>query len=279
MDRAASFFQIDGFPVASAEPWIQFKVDTIREYLANFVWEVKSKYDEVIFVDLFSGNGFYSIGAEHQVLPGSTMMALSQDLPIHRYILCEKDPDHLKTLKIRVNKYFKGRNVILLEGHPDQLVERFKLYIPASKNGYRVAVICVVDPFSFDLSFNTIDSLAGLKCSFIIPYNLVLNERMNYEYYLVEEREKIKKFLGGYKDITRLEKDINSNEQFYKRLIKVYEQNLQELGLAGSTSVHKMDSGLMELTTFHVGFYSKLISTQDVIERVEVKRNSQIELF
>ncbi|NJN43042.1 MAG: hypothetical protein HC811_13250 [Flammeovirgaceae bacterium] len=142
-----------------------------------------------------------------------------------------------------------------------------------------MGVIGVVDPFSFDLSFNTIDKLASHGCSFIIPYNLVINERMNFEHYLVEEREKVKKYLGGYRDIERLEKNISGNEQFYKRLVKVYEQNLADLGLRGSTSIHKIDSGLMELRTLHIGFYSKLAEARNIINAVDSKRNSQFELF
>ena len=279
MSKSIPTFQPDGFSVTAAEPWIQYKIDTIREYLTLYVNRVASIVDEIIFVDLFSGNGFYSLGPNNEVFPGSSLMALTQDLPINRFVLCERDPEALRILKIRINRYFKGKNVILLEGHPDHLAEKFKMYLPVSKSSYKVGLICVVDPFSFDLSFNTMDKLASQRCSFIVPFNLVINERMNFEYYLVEEREKVKSFFGGYRDIERLEKKISSNEQFYKRMVSVYEQNLIELGLNGSTSLHKLDSGLMELKTFQIGFYSKVVQAREIINAVDSKRNSQFELF
>ncbi|NJN43041.1 MAG: hypothetical protein HC811_13245 [Flammeovirgaceae bacterium] len=99
MSNSLSVYQPDGFPVTPAEPWIQFKIETIKAYLNLFVHQVAAKVDEIVFVDLFSGNGMYTLGPSNEMFPGSALMALAQDLPIHRFVFCERDSDALRILK------------------------------------------------------------------------------------------------------------------------------------------------------------------------------------
>ena len=80
------------------------------------------------------------------------------------------------------------------------------------------------------------EELSNLGFSFLIPFTFDLNKRLDYRYYLKESREKIKKYLGGYKDMDRLENGIENNIQFYKRLIQIYENNILASGLNASSS-------------------------------------------
>ena len=108
----------DGFAITAAEPWIKHKVTVLQQYITAFVSNLAGKVDDIILVDLFSGNGLYSLGARKEVFAGSALMALGLDLPISKFVLCEKDPDQAKILKIRVNKHFRGKNVVLLWASP-----------------------------------------------------------------------------------------------------------------------------------------------------------------
>ena len=271
-------FPDDGLPTVAAENWVKFKIDTIGQYLSSFAGQLAGKVDDIIFVDLYAGNGMYSMGARKELFPSSALMALSLDVPISRYVFCEQDPDRLSTLKIRVNKYFRNRNVILLDGKPADVVSRLDLYVPPSKGSYRSAVICLCDAFSFEMPFDVIRQLSDKGFSFLIPFTFALNDRINYEFYLVESRERLKKFLGA-ENLDRLEKGVDSNTAFYKRLVMIYQNNLLGMGFNGSTSAHKIDSGLMELPVYYMGLYSQNVSTRDIQESVEATHYVQFDLF
>ena len=269
----------DGFGITAAEPWFIQKAQIIQDYLTAFVTNLAGKVDEIIFVDLFAGGGLYSLGTKREIFAGTPLQALAQNLPIQRYVFCERDADQFKALKIRVNKYYRGKNVILLDGKPEELIDKLKLYIPVSKGNFRAAVFCVCDPFSLDIPFDTVEKLSNLGFNFLMPFTFALNQRLNYRYYLKEDKEKLRRYLGGNKDMERLAKGIESNAQFYKRLIQIYENNLLASGLNASTSVHKLDSGLMEMPVYYMGLFSRQYSTKAIQQDVEATHKIQIELF
>jgi three-Cys-motif partner protein len=271
-------FPDDGLPSTAAEAWVRFKIQAIGQYLSSFAGQLAGKVDDIIFVDLYAGNGLYSIGARKELFASAAITALSLDVPISKFVFCEKDNDRMSTLKIRVNKYFRNKHVILLDGKPEELVSRLDLYVPPTKGNYKSAIICLCDPFSLEMPFECMKQLAGKGFSFLIPFTFALNDRVNYEFYLVESRERIRKFLGT-DSLDRIEKDVDSNMTFYKKLVRIYQNNLLGMGFNGSTSVHKLDSGLMELPAYYMGFYSRNVSTRDVQEDVEATHHVQFDLF
>jgi three-Cys-motif partner protein len=275
----APIFQDDGFAVTAAEPWVIQKIGIAREYLTAFVEHLAGKVDDIIVVDLFAGNGLYGLGSKRELYPGLALTALSLDLPINKFVFCESDPEQSGVLKIRVNKYFRGKNVALLEGEPGELIDRLNRYVPQSKGSYKVAVFCLCDPFSLELSFDTLRTLADRGFTFLIPFTFALNTRLDYRHYIKENRERIKRFLGNGSDVERLEKDLTSNTQLYKRMMRMYETNVLSIGLNTTTSVHKLDSGLMEMPFYYMGFFSKPFSTKAIQDGVEASRNVQFSLF
>ncbi|MBL7859697.1 MAG: three-Cys-motif partner protein TcmP [Cyclobacteriaceae bacterium] len=269
----------DGFSVTAAEPWIKGKVAIIQQYLTSFAASMTGKANELVFLDLFAGNGVYSLGARKELFAASALMSLATNLPVTKYIFCEKDVEQLRTLKIRVNKYYRGRNVLLLEGKPEDLLSKLDHYIPRSKGSFKVAVFCLCDSFSFDLHFDTVAYLAEQGVNFLIPFSFALNDRLSYKFYLKENREKLRRFLNGAGYLERLENGMDSNYQFYKRLVQIYQNNMLALGYNLSVSTHKADSGLMELPTYQIGFFSKQVSTRVIQQNVAATRHAQFELF
>lgn len=62
-------------------------------------------------------------------------------------------------------------------------------------------------------------------------------------------------------------------------MVMIYQNNLLAMGFNGSTSAHKIDSGLMELPVYYMGFYSQNVSTRDIQETVEATHHVQFDLF
>jgi len=271
-----SSFQDDGFITTAAEPWFKVKVQLIQQYFQSFITNISAKVDDIVFVDLFSGSGLYSIGHKKELFAATCLAALQTELPVSKWIFCEHSPENAKALRVRVNKYFRGKNVVIFESKPDQLIDKFRSYVPQSKGSYKVAVFCVVDPFSIDIPFSTIDSLNDLGFSFLIPYNFSLNSKLNYKFYAKEQKERLTKYLGGFHDRF---KEVKSNHEFYKQVVRAHQNNMLMLGLNTALSVHKLDSGLMEMPHYYIGFFSKQLSPKVLSHEVLAETHTQLGLF
>lgn len=271
-------FQDDGFVTTAAEPWFKVKVQLVQQYFESFIANVSGKVNDIVFVDLYSGSGLYSIGHQKELFPSAGLASLHYNLPVTKWIFCEQSSENAKALKIRVNKYFRGKNVVIFESKPEQLIDKFRSYIPQSKGAYKVAVFCVVDPFSIDIPFTTLDKLNDLGFSFLIPYTFGLGGRLDYKFYLKEQKERLNKYLGGFKDIEKLEA-VKSNVEFYKKLVKIQQNNMLMLGLNTTLSVHKLNSGLMEMPYYYMGFYSKQLSAKTVSGDIQKQASTQFQLF
>lgn len=271
----SSNFFADGFSVTAAEPWFKVKVEVIQSYLRAFVMNVSSRSDEIIFIDLFSGSGLYSIGYQKEIFPGASFTALSSDLPISQWILCERDPESLRFLNKRVYQFFRQKHPIVLDLELSQLTEKFRRIL-SSKRGSKVAVFCLVDPFSFEIPIATIDSLASLGFSFLMPFTFVLNDRFDYAYYLREHPDRLLRYLG-INNFERLA-GVQNNLQFYKRIVRMYQNRMLVMGLNSALSVHKVDSRLMEVPAYYIGLFSSKFSSKSVQQDVNIGGQLQIVL-
>jgi three-Cys-motif partner protein len=272
-----TFFLPDGFSVTATEPWFKVKVEVIQSYLRAFVMNVSAKADEIVFVDLFSGSGLYSVGYQKEIFPGSCLASLSSEFPITQWILCERDPESLKLLHRRVEHFFHHKNVVILDLELSHLVDKFRKIITPSKRGYTVAVFCLVDPFNFEIPLVTIDSFASLGFNFLMPFTFLLNERSNYQYYLREHPERLLRYLG-LNNFERLA-GVQNNLQFYKRIVRMYQNRMLVMGLNTALSVHKAESKLMEVPAYYMGFFSRQFSAKAIQEDANLSGQLQIELY
>lgn len=257
-------FLSDGFNVTATEPWFKVKVEVVQSYLRAFVLNVSVRADEIVFIDLFAGSGLYSIGYQKEIFPGSSFAALSADLPITRWILCERDPESLRLLHRRSERYFKRKNIAILDHELQELPDKFMRMINPLKHHHSVAVFCLIDPFALDIPFALINSLSSQGFTFLIPFTLLLNERLDYQHYLKEHPEKLRKFLGTHNFERML--GVQSNVQFYNRLIRIYQNSMLVMGLNAALSVHKLTSRLMELPAYYVGLFTKQFSARDILQ-------------
>lgn len=252
----------DGFAVTTAEPWVKSKVTLISQYLNAFVTSIATKVDEVIFVDLYARNGLYCLGAKKEIFAGIPIMALQQDLPISKYVFCEGDAEQARILKIRTKKYFKDKNIVLLQGKPEDIIDKIKMYVPESRKSHRVATLCVGDAFGLEPSFDTVRKLSEHNFTFLLPITFHLGNKINYRFYLTKEREKLSEFLGL--DSVQADWKPESNDVFYKQIMQQWESRALELGMNSSVSTHKLDSGLMEMPTYGICLMAKKYSAKAI---------------
>lgn len=281
LNSSATFskdFLKDDFVVTAAEPWFKVKVQVIHQYMESFIATVSGRVDEIVVVDLFSRNGFYSSGHQREIFPAAILSLMAAKFPVSKWILCEEDMENAKALKIRTNRHFRQENILIFEQHPADLIDKFRYYVPQSKGKHKVATLCIVDPFNFKIELTVLEKLVGLGFSFLIPYTFTLNDKINFEHYLTEKSDRIKKYLGNSFEVEKL-KDVKSNEQFYKRIVKYHQNRMLTIGLATSLSAHKLQSALMDLPFYYVGMYSKNFSTRIIQQEVKQSELVQMGLF
>lgn len=270
-------FQSDGLSITAAEPWFKVKVQLIQSYLQAFMMNASQKTTEIIFVDLFSGSGLYSCGHKKEIFAGSCLASLTAETPFQHRIFCEEDVDHARALDKRVKKFFPDQRVTVLNVGHHEWMESLQSIIPASKPGYKVAVICLADPFSMNIPFGAVNKLAALGYSFLIPFTFPLNTRVDCRYYSREHPDLLKKYIGdgNYERLAVVE----SNVHFYRKLVRMYQNNMLVMGQNSALSSHKLDSRMMELPAYYIGFFSKQFSTQAIQRDVNVSEHLQFELF
>lgn len=254
----------DGFAITTAEPWVKHKVQVVRQYLTAFVTALAGQVDEIVFVDLYARNGLYCLGAKKDIFPGIPFMALQQDLPISRYVLCEGDGEQARVLKIRMNKHFRNKNIVLLNGKPEELIDKIKMYVSEPRKNHKVATFCVADAFGLEPGFETIKQLNDYDFTFLVPFTFHLGTNIGYRFYLGREREKLTHFLGGEVQEGLSEKTIESNSVFYKQLLQNWEYKVEKLGMNTAVSTHKLDSGLMEMPTYSICLAAKKYSARAI---------------
>ena len=274
--RSVQFFQPDGFTITAAEPWFKVKVQVLQSYLQAFIVNALSRADEVVLVDMFAGSGLYSSGHQKDIFPGASFAAMADALPFTRWIFCEKDGEQLKALDTRLRKMFPQLDTEIIHTNPRD-PDRFLSMIPSSKPGKRVAVLILADSFSLELPLTTVHKLAAMNCSLLMPFTFVLNSRMDCRYYAKEQEDVLRRYVGE-SSVGRL-KDLESNQHFYRRLIRLYHNNLLAAGLNVAMSTHKVESRMMELPAYHVGFFSKQFSTRNILREVNGAEQQQYELF
>jgi three-Cys-motif partner protein len=270
-------FQSDGLTITATEPWFKVKVQLIQSYLQAFIINAFPKADELIFVDLFSGSGLYSVGHQKDVFPGACLNALSSDLPFHRWIFCESNAEQATALDGRIKRFFPKMNVDVLNILEENFFQTLNNAIPGSKAGHRVAVVCLIDPFSIEIPLATVDKLASAGFSLLIPFTFPLNDRLDCRYYCDEQAEALKRFIGAgnYEKL----KTLDNNVHFYRKLVQLYQSGLLVKGLNSALSSHKLNSKLMMLQSYSVGFFSRQFSAQAIQRDVNVSEHLQFDLF
>ncbi|NJM24256.1 MAG: hypothetical protein HC859_00660 [Bacteroidia bacterium] len=272
------YFENDAFPITAVEPWFKVKVQVVTHYIRSFIAQAAAVADELVLVDLFAASGLYSVGYQRQIFASAMLGLMREPLPVSRWVFCEAQPELAAALKVRINRYFRDKNVLLFEQKPEELIDRLRFYIPKNKAGHKVAVLALADPFSLEPPYETLEKLATLGFSFLIPYTLPLNSRMGYEQYLHEQQPRLKRFIGNNYGLERL-KESSSQWHFYKRLVNVHQNNMLVLGLNPALSVHKLDSEWMDVPQYYIGFYGRQIAAKSVLRDVNASAAPQISLF
>ena len=189
--------QDDGLPCPEVGSWAKTKYRLLGLYDELFSKGMKHKWDQRVYIDLYSGAGYGRIRGTQKVLKGSPILALTVSNPFDKYIFCEESDELLAALKVRVKRHGPLANVAYVAGSCDSHIEQICNEIPKGSPTNKVLSLCLVDPFDFGIKFDTLRRLSSVYIDFVVLLAIGMDANRNYDHYVDGESTKLDEALGN----------------------------------------------------------------------------------
>ncbi len=222
----------DGLLTPSIKDHSLKKYQAISYYLKIFSTSMKAKWDNRVYIDLFSGAGRSKIEEQGIIVPGSPLLALGVEHRFDKYIFCEQDPECYTALAERVSAVCDADKFKIITGDVNQNVEAILEEIPKFGKGSSCLSFCLVDPFRIsDIKFKTIKRLSELYVDFLVLIPTGYDARRNQDIYLDPDDPLIDEFFGDQNWRKEWEKVIASgNRDFALFVLDYFCEKMKELG-------------------------------------------------
>lgn len=187
----------DGLHNARVGDWALQKYAYVQLYAEMFSTSMKDHWDRRAYVDLFAGAGRARIRGTERIISTSPIRALSVPTPFDRYVFCEQNGDCAGALGARVEREFKGIEVVVVHGDSNTCTADILGAMPSPGRGAKVLAFCFVDPFRLrDLHFSTLEKLSARFVDFLILVPTGMDTARNASRYLNPCCKVVDEFLG-----------------------------------------------------------------------------------
>mgnify|MGYP006272821635 CR=1 FL=1 len=187
--------EVDGLPVYPIKPHTEEKLWFWHRYIdavstamvGNPKWQ-----GGVSYLDLYSGPGVCELERPRKRLPGSPLIAAMASKPLSMIACCDSNASNAKACDERLARLGKGDRYVI-PGDANERIDELISSIPS-----RSLTLAFVDPFAFDLVFETLGSIAkGCRADFLILFadgvDLIRNIRHVYQ---DPQADRVDRFLG-----------------------------------------------------------------------------------
>lgn len=248
----------DGLYTPIVREWSLEKYKLVGSYCDIFTTGMRFKWNQLVYIDLFSGAGYAKIKENGRIYKNSALVAMSIPNPFTKYILCEQDEERFAALEQRVERDFSHLNVTLLKGDSNSITNQIQRAIPKFGKGNTLLPFCFVDPYSLNAHFSTIKTLAATLMDFLILQALHMDANRNFDVYLNDENTKIAEYLGLSDWRERYENNGHIDKKdFVRFLAEQYQAQMVLLGYENITQMHQIRSNEKNLPLYYLSFYSK----------------------
>jgi len=187
----------DGLICPEVRGWAETKYRLLALYDELFSTGMKNKWDQRVYIDLYSGAGVSHILGTSRFLKGSPIIALNVASPFDKYIFCEENEQLLEALKLRAHRIAPQANVQYISGSCDSEIEEICAAIPKGSPSNTVLSLCLVDPFDFGIKFVTLRRLSRTYIDFVVLLAVGMDANRNYDHYVEGHSTKIDEALGN----------------------------------------------------------------------------------
>lgn len=157
------------------------KLDMLIYYLKIVTNAMKSKFDEMFFIDLFSGPGYCFNRDYDEFRDGSSLIAQGVANPFSKYIFVDRDQNILNALKLRSeNNYPKLKHRVKLK-QLDANKDIMNIVDEIKDSSSLTTVF--LDPNGFDIHYSTVEKLSKLERVDLIINFAILDLKRNAKTY------------------------------------------------------------------------------------------------
>jgi len=190
---------------------------------------MKNKWDQRVFIDLFTGPGHCRLKETGNVVLGSPLVSLSLPHLFDRYVFCENTKDALTALKERVSQMNVSADVRYVAGDINDwsVVADVIKHLPSPE--MKALYLCFVDPYSLEFKFSTIKQMADARrMDFIVNLAFGTDGKRNLrKYYTRDGSLRIEELLNDTEWRVKWEASGQSESEF---LAERFSKAMEEIG-------------------------------------------------
>lgn len=180
----------DGLPTPKIGAWGEEKYRHVQLYASLFVKSMRTKWDALVYLDLFAGSGRSQIRGTGRIVSASPLLILGMPETFDKYIFCEGDNKYAEALETRCRRDFPERKLKIITGNANTAVNNIIAQMPQPGRNQKVLGFCFLDPFQMqNLHFSTIKALAQRFMDFLVLIPSSMDANRNEQNY-VQPRNK-----------------------------------------------------------------------------------------
>ena len=268
----------DGLFIHDGHIWSEEKYKLVGGYCDIFTRGIRKNWDQLVYIDLFSGPGYCRIKESGKILKSSPLIALSLPISFDKYIYCDSDQDSILALEKRISLNYSNNDVHCICADANNSIEDIKKLIPQHGINNKVLTFCFVDPYELNIHFDTITTLTKNKLvDVLILQAYFMDANRNYDNYIKEDNEKISKYLSCLEWREEYQKSGHFPNDFVNYLVEKYDDKMKQLRFLEPvrTSIkipHK------NVKLYYLSFYSRHPLGNDFFKKVQSYASDQLNL-
>ncbi len=218
----------DGLLMQPYGKWTEIKLDYLARYIEIFETAMRNKWEDRNYIDLFAGCGKIKIKKSGRILLGSPLIALHTLHPFTGYHFVDKSKRYSELLEKRCAASPVYKLVNIYTGDCNLVVAKILKDIKPNDN--KSLNLAFLDPYGFELHWDTVVKLASMKrMDLIIYYPQMGFTRYIHKASLEEGQTAVDLFFGG-RDWREIYKGIEGKRGLQRAMIDFYKSKLRKLG-------------------------------------------------
>jgi three-Cys-motif partner protein len=221
----------DGLPTPKIGSWGEEKYRHVQLYASLFVKSMRSKWDALIYLDLFAGSGRSQIRGTGRIVSASPLLILGLPDAFDKYIFCEEDKKFAEALETRCRRDFPGRKLTVIKGNANASVDDIIAEMPRPGRNKKVLGFCFLDPFQMqNLEFLTIKTLSQRFMDFLVLIPSSMDANRNEQNYIRHQNKTLENFVGEADWRSRWSKEKVTGKSFENFVVEEFGRSMQKLG-------------------------------------------------
>ena len=250
----------DGLPTPEIGSWGEEKYRHVQLYASLFIKSMRTKWDALVYLDLFAGSGRSQIRGTGRIVSASPLLILGLPEAFDKYLLCEGDKNFAKALETRCRREFPNRKVKIITGNANASVDNIIAEMPRPGRNQKVLGFCFLDPFQMqNLHFSTIETLSQRFMDFLVLIPSSMDANRNEQNYIQPRNKTLGTFVGNADWRSRWEKERATGKSFEHFVVEEFGRSMHKLSYIdpGLKEALLIRSDEKNLPLYRLALYSK----------------------